>query len=62
MNITGKNGPVLPESYGKLENIIQRLLIAKVAEERFEHWGYLSFSEAISQIISLSLISKVGEN
>ncbi len=37
MNITGKNGPVLPESYGKLENIIQRLLIAKVAEERFEH-------------------------
>lgn len=62
MEIPGKNGFALPESYRKLGNIVQHLLVAKVAEERFEHWGFLSFSEAISKIIVLSLVSKIGEN
>lgn len=62
MEIPGKNGFALPENDRKLVHIVQHLLVAKAAEERFEHWGFLSFSEAISKIIVLSLVSKIGEN
>lgn len=62
MEIAGKNGFLLPEGYGKPEDTIRRFLAMKIEEERFDHWGCLSFSEAMSQIISLSLANKIGEN
>ncbi|MDE5612923.1 MAG: hypothetical protein K2I90_13025 [Odoribacter sp.] len=62
MNVSGKKGFILPERYGKPEDMIQHLLITKVTEEHFDHWGYLSFSKAMSRIISLSLVHKIGEN
>lgn len=62
MNVSGKNGFFLPERYEKPEDMIQHLLVAQVAEEHFDHWGFLSFSKAMSRIISLSLVHKIGEN
>lgn len=62
MDVSRKNGFISSERYGKPENMIQHLLVAKVTEEHFDHWGYLSFSKAMSRIISLSLVHKIGEN
>lgn len=62
MEIYGKNNFIQPGNQRELKDMIWRLLAEKVMEERFDHWGGLSFSPAISRIISLSLINKIGEN
>ena len=62
MNGSEKNGFISSGRFGKPEDMIQHLLMAKVAEERFDHWGCLSFSKAMSRIICLSLVHKIGEN
>lgn len=41
---------------------INQLVIAKIPEERFEHWGFLVFSYKISLIISIGLVQFVSQN
>jgi len=62
MEMPKKSDFVLPEKFINQQYMIFQWLIAKIAEERFEHWGFMSFSEPVSKLIRLSLADKVSEN
>lgn len=60
MNTPDKNKKH-PQSDGS-SPCINQLVIAKIPEERFEHWGVLVFSYKISLIIDISLVQSVSQN
>lgn len=33
-------------------------IVSKILEERFEHWGYLMYSQVISQLICFTLTNQ----
>lgn len=58
MNKPDKNHPELPDRKRKYKIINSRSVIPDIAEERFEHWCYLMYHTAISQLICSILIQK----
>lgn len=53
---------LLPEKPSNGEQRANQVFIKPIPVERFEHWGYLMYSEIISELISIALISKVAKN
>lgn len=56
-----KYWPDISANYPLIEN---KSVLMALPEERFEHWGYLVYSELISGLINLVLINqeKISEN
>lgn len=51
-------------NYRKYKLIANRSVIRESPQEKFEHWGYLVYSEITSKLICLALtnLEKVSEN
>lgn len=65
MKIPGKKkSGYLPEGYRKYKLIANQAVIRETPQERFEHWGYLVYSEITSKLICLALANgeKVSVN
>lgn len=65
MKIPPKNKYVfLPDNNREYKLIENKSIIPENIQERFEHWGCLMYSQLISNLISMVLVSKtkISEN
>lgn len=59
MKIPEKNtSGFLPENHQPFELIENQVIITNLPEERFEHWGFLVYSDITSKLINLALVGQ----
>lgn len=59
-----KTSGLLPDNYQPFDLIENQVIITNLPEERFEHWGFLVYSDITSKLINLALVvqEKISEN